>query len=63
MEHRIIPLQKVMEITSLGKSTIYARMSEGLFPKAVRVGKQKVGWIETEVHGWVASRVAQSRAT
>jgi prophage regulatory protein len=30
----------------------------GLFPKRVRLGQGRVGWVEEEVNGWLRERIA-----
>lgn len=55
---KIIRLQQVMEMTGLGRSTVYKYVSENWFPKPVPLGGRSVGWLESEVFEWVLSRVA-----
>lgn len=48
--------------TGLSRSTIYARIAEGLFPRPIDLGGGRaVGWIEAEIDDWVRSRIASSR--
>ena len=48
-----------MEVrTGLSRSTLYAQMAEGAFPKPLRLGKRAVGWTETAITGWLESREA-----
>ena len=51
----LLPLQEVMRVTSMSRSTIYARMAIGQFPKPVRVAAQSVRWKTCEIHEWIAS--------
>ena len=53
----------VEAITGLSRSTIYARMSAGAFPTAIRLGGRSVGWIASEIDAWIATRIAESRPT
>lgn len=32
---------------------------EGRFPKRVRLGEQRVAWVEQEIDEWIAAKVAQ----
>ena len=32
---------------------------EGKFPKRVRLGQNRVGWVEDEVDGWINDRIAE----
>ena len=44
-------------ITS-SNSTIYKRISEGEFPKPVKLGTKSVGWPEDEVAAYIDARIA-----
>ena len=59
---RIIRLTEVIEIVGLGKSSIYALMKKGDFPKQIKLGARASGWIESEIDEWIETRVNKSRA-
>ena len=42
MPDKLLRLPAVMEMTGLGRSTIYRMMSEGHFPKPLRLGQRAV---------------------
>ena len=46
----------VEEITGLSRSTIYDMMSRGLFPRPVKLTGKAVGWPESAIADWLASR-------
>ena len=50
---------EVMAKTGLKHSAIYARMSQGTFPKPVPLGPKARGWLLDEVDEWIANRVAE----
>jgi prophage regulatory protein len=54
-------LRAVVGRTGLGRSTIYAKIAIGEFPRQVRIGARAVAWIEAEVAAWAARRIAASR--
>lgn len=56
---RIIRLKEVSNTTGLARSTIYKYVSEGTFPKPVSLGDRCVGWLESEVQGWIVARVEE----
>lgn len=56
---RILRLAGVIEKTGLRQSTIYERMSEGRFPRQVKIGAKSVGWLEDEVDSWIDECAAQ----
>lgn len=47
--------------TKLSRSTIYARIAAGKFPKPVRLGPRAVGWLEHEIEAYLAALVAATR--
>jgi prophage regulatory protein len=48
----------VEEATGESRSTIYKRISEGDFPKPVKLGAKSVGWVEDEVAAYIDARIA-----
>ena len=61
MTHNILRLPAVKARTGLSRSTIYLRISEGHFPKAICLGGRAVGWIEAEVNDWLNQQIKASR--
>lgn len=57
----ILRLPQVKERVGLSRSTIYARIAEGIFPGPINLGGNSVGWIDSEVSAWIAERIAASR--
>ena len=55
-------LKKVMEQTGLGRSSIYKLIKEGSFPKPVPLGIRAVGWVATEINGWIEDRIRERDA-
>lgn len=56
---RLIRLKEVMNITGLGRSSIYKFMDESRFPKSVSLGDRAVAWIESEVEDWIVEKIAE----
>ena len=56
MNNLILRLPSVRERTSLGRSTIYAMIDRGEFPRPIRLGARAVGWYESDVTAWMAAR-------
>lgn len=57
----ILRRKQVEARTGLSRSSIYAAIKAGTFPSAISLGDKSVGWIQHEIDGWIASRVAASR--
>lgn len=53
----VIRLPEVRSRTGLSRSTIYAMMASGMFPKSVKLGQRAVGWMESEIGDWLNSRM------
>jgi prophage regulatory protein len=58
---QILRLEQVCRRTGLSRSLVYQLEAENQFPKRVRLTERAVGWIEGEVQGWLAERIAGSR--
>ena len=56
MTERILRRREVEARTGLSRSTIYAQMAEGAFPKPKRLGKRAVGWTDSDIDEWLESR-------
>lgn len=57
----LLRLEAVKARTCLSRSTIYAYMREGRFPQPVAISERCVAWIEAEIDGWIAERIALAR--
>jgi prophage regulatory protein len=58
---KILRLPQVCGLTGLGRSVIYQMEADLRFPKRIKLGTRAVGWLEQEVHTWLANRIAASR--
>ncbi|MFT6607142.1 MAG: prophage regulatory protein [Halocynthiibacter sp.] len=48
--------------TGLSRSTIYAMMDAGEFPRPIRIGKRAVAWPKSAVTAWLADRPTSAGA-
>ncbi|MAM63855.1 AlpA family transcriptional regulator [Maritimibacter sp. UBA3975] len=62
MTQRILRRPAVEKYTGLSRSTIYAMIAEGSFPKPIRLGKRAVGWPESVVADWLEDRCKSEAA-
>jgi len=60
MSMKIYRRRDVEHLVGLSRSTIYAMMAAGTFPKPIKLGKRAVGWRESDVLDWVASRTSET---
>ncbi|GAA6205386.1 AlpA family transcriptional regulator [Thalassotalea sp. SU-HH00458] len=56
---RLIRLKEVMEITGLGRSSIYKFISEGAFPQSISLGERAVAWELSEVEEWISIKIEE----
>ena len=56
MSFKVLRLPEVIEITGLGRSTIYAKVSRGNFPSPIKLGERAVGWIDSDVYEWISAK-------
>jgi prophage regulatory protein len=62
MSVRILRRPEVLARTGLARSTIYAMIAAGTFPRPIRLGVKAVGWSETEITAWLDARKAERDA-
>ena len=53
MSFKILRLPEVIEVRGLGRSTIYAKVAQGQFPKPIKLGDRATGWLDTEIYDWI----------
>jgi prophage regulatory protein len=61
MEKSILRLRDVKAMVGLSRSSIYNAIAKGTFPKQISLGERSVGWLRTDVEGWINDRVENSR--
>ena len=59
---KILKLREVMNVTGLGRSSVYKFIAEDKFPKPVSLGERAVGWLDVEINDWIMERVAERDA-
>lgn len=62
MTHSIQRLPSVQTQTGYSRSTIYLQISEGLWPRPVKLGVRAIGWPSTEVSAVIGARIAGKSA-
>ena len=61
LQTKLLRLPRVKESTGLSKSSIYARIAEGTFPKQISIGPRLVVWVESDIQNWIAEQVSAAR--
>jgi len=57
IQQKLLRLPQVKSITGLSKSTIYARISDGAFPKQIALGSRLVVWVESDIQKWINQQI------
>jgi prophage regulatory protein len=55
---RLLRLPQVMDLTGLGRDTIYRYIRQGRFPRQRRITDRCSAWREDEITAWIKSRPA-----
>ena len=56
-----LKLPEVRRRTGKSRSTIYAGIADGSFPKPIKLGPRAVGWIESEIESHNQACIDASR--
>lgn len=58
---RLLSSKDVRARTSLSRATIWRKIGAGEFPRPVRLGPNRVAWVEAQVDAWIERKVAGGR--
>jgi prophage regulatory protein len=58
---QLLRLPEVERLTGFRRTHIYRMQQQGRFPKRVKLGRRASAWVSTEVHSWIAARIAEAR--
>ena len=61
LQHKLLRLPEVKSTTGLSKSSIYARISEGTFPKQIPLGTRLVVWVESDIQKWISEQISKAK--
>ena len=53
MQFHILRRYQVEAAVGLGRSTIYAKMANGEFPRPIKLGQRAVGWRSCDIENWL----------
>lgn len=60
---RLLDINAVSRITSLGKSTIRLWESLGKFPKSIKLSQTKKVWLESDLDKWIVELNKSTNST
>jgi prophage regulatory protein len=61
MSQNILAQKRVLERVPYSAAHLARLEKAGLFPRRVKLGACRVGWVETEVDEWIAARLDARR--
>ncbi len=59
----LLRITEVRRLTGLSDSAIYRAAQRGQFPRPLKLSERSSAWVESEVRGWISSRIAERDAT
>lgn len=62
MSTSILRFPQVKERVGLGRTSIYALINKGEFPRPVQISSRCVGWPEADIEAWLQQKINQHRA-
>ena len=58
----LLSLDDLQRIVPLSRTTIWGLERQGDFPRRIRIGPNRVAWVEIEVEAWINDRLAERGA-
>ena len=55
---QLLKMPEVRAKTGLSRSHLYALAQNGEFPKPLKLSERSSAWVESEVQGWIDTRIA-----
>ena len=62
MEDNFLRCPKVLRRTGFAKSTLYAQIKAGTFPKPIKIGDRAVAWLKSDIDAWQSDCIAKAQA-
>ena len=59
-DKKIMRRPEVEAVTGNSRSSIYAMMARGDFPKPVKIGARSVGWVTSDIEAWLDQRMSNT---
>lgn len=53
---KLLTAKEVMKKTTLSRMTIWRYIQDGNFPKSIKLGPQRIAWIEDDIDKWINER-------
>ena len=56
---RLLTLPQIKELTQLSSAGIYRLMSQGKFPKQIKIAERSSRWIESEIMEFITEKMKE----
>lgn len=56
MYYQIMKIKEVLNQCAISKATLYRLISEGKFPRQIKLSRRAIGFHEHEINDWIAGR-------
>ena len=57
MHERLLRIKEVLVRTGYSKSSIYKLITEGGFPKQIKIGVRAAAWPESVIDAWISAKM------
>lgn len=57
-QERVMRKKEVLAAVGLSDVSVWRQERAGTFPKRLRLGGNSVGWLQSEILGWIEERAA-----
>lgn len=61
MSNNLLRMPEIMRRTGYCKAWIYRLISQGKFPRPIKIGSRAIAFVESEVDDWINQRIEESR--
>lgn len=61
VQQTILRLPQALARTGISRSSVYAFIKAGSFPKPISLGVRAIGFLSSDIDEWIESRVKASR--
>ena len=58
-QDRVMRKKEVLTIVGLSDVSVWRQEQVGTFPRRIRLGGNSVGWLKSEIDGWLEQRAAE----
>ena len=58
---KFIKINKVSELTTFSRATIYRLIKKGVFPSQVKLAQRSSGWVEQDVIDYLNTKIQESK--